>query len=483
MGFVILVTYGLILGTLFAYGINSYALLFQRRKWQPPKPKKPEVWPSVAVQIPVYNERDVVTRVISAAGKMSYPGQLTIQVLDDSTDDTSVLAAAALSALEKRGVQVQHIRRVDRVGFKAGALAHGIAQTDADLFLILDADFVPREDFLERAVPLLHEDDVACVQTRWGHLNPDVSRLSSAQALGIDVHFAVEQRARSAADWPVAFNGTGGLWRRSAMEDAGGWSADTLTEDLDLSYRAWLRGWRIVYSDELVCPGEIPERMNAFKAQQRRWASGSTTTTRKLLGRIWRSEKRFWAKVQATLHLTHYWVHPFMLLSAIMAIPLGLWTPAGSAWWHALPPLAMATGGPVTMSLIVSGENRNRENRNQLWLQLRDVGHIMLLGTGLALSNTIAVLRGLKVGGHVFERTAKGGQHSSYMTSSDRLALGELVCSLGCALIGFWLLNRGIYTIVPFLFLYAAGLARVGVATLRDTRRAGSHPVVVGSQA
>ena len=456
--------YAAVLASLFAYGVNGYVLLFYRRRWRDPSAPPPERWPDVTVQIPVFNERDVVGRVLDAAASLRYPGRLDIQLLDDSTDDTPRVAAPVLARLGSEGVQVQHIRRDAREGFKAGALAEGLGHTDAELLLLLDADFVPPEDFLMRAVPLFTAPEIACVQTRWGHLNREDRPLTRGQALGIDVHFYVEQRARAAAGWPVAFNGSGGLWRRSAIEDAGGWSADTLTEDLDLSYRAWLRGWRTVYADEIECPAEIPERMVAFKAQQRRWARGSTAVARKLLGPIWRARASLGAKVQATLHLTHYTVHPLILLSAVLAIPLGMLTPASSSWWTLLPPLAMATGGPVAMAIAAARE----EGRPRRGLP-REIATLMLLGTGLALSNTIAVVAGLVSPRGVFERTPKGGRSSSYLTATDRLGIAEVALAIGCALLALWLVARGIYTMSPFLLLYAAGLGRVGVATLRES--------------
>ena len=468
------------LAALFAFGINGYVLLVRRRSWRPPRPADPSTsrWPHVCVQIPIFNERDVVSRVVHAVGALRYPGRLDIQVLDDSTDDTTVFSRRALAAIAREGVEVRHVRRSQRDGFKAGALAHGMTLTEAEMFLILDADFIPDPDFLERVVPLLDDADIGCVQTRWGHINRDHSQFTRAQALGIDVHFFVEQRARAAAGWPVSFNGTGGLWRRRALEDGGGWSADTLTEDLDLSYRVWLRGWRIRYTDDIVCPAEIPETMLAFKAQQRRWACGSTATARKLLGPIWRASGSLGAKVQATLHLTHYAVHPLILLTALLAIPLGAVASPSASLWTVLAPLAMATVGPIAMALAAAKE------AGLGWRQrLRDVPSIVLLGTGVALSNSMAVFQGLRSKRRAFVRTPKGGATSSYRAREDRLGVAELGSAIACLAIAGWLAHHGIYTMVPFLLLYAAGLGHVGVATLVETRENRAHELALSEEA
>ena len=475
---VVALGYGLVLVPLFLYGVNGYVLLYWRRKWRAPGRAEPSRWPAVTVQIPIYNERDVVSRVVEAAGRLRYPGPLDIQVLDDSTDDTTAIAAAAIARLRARGTRATHVRRGHREGFKAGALAHGLALSDAELFLILDADFVPDPEFLVRAVPLFCSDDVACVQTRWGHLNRAATGFTRGQALGVDVHFAIEQRARAAGSGTVAFNGTGGVWRRTALEDAGGWSADTLTEDLDLSYRAWLRGWRLVYADDITCPAEIPEQMLAFKAQQRRWACGSTATARKLLGPIWRADVGLGAKLQATFHLTHYAVHPLILLSAALALPFGLIAPPGASLWTLLPALAMATGGPMGMALAAASESEPRWS-----LRLRDVGSVVLLGTGLALSNSIAVLRGLSNKSAEFRRTPKGGATSSYRAPPDLLGLAELGCAAACLGLAGWLAHRGIVTMVPFLLLYAAGLGHVGWATVREVARQRPETIAASREA
>ncbi|MBI2893428.1 MAG: glycosyltransferase [Deltaproteobacteria bacterium] len=459
------IAYGAVLLALFVFGANGYLLLFWRRRYRPPTAPPMDAgrpWPDVLVQIPVYDERDVAVRVVEAAARLRYPGKVAIQVLDDSDDDTSILVAQAVDALRRSGREASHVRRASREGFKAGALAAGLRLARAEVLAILDADFVPAPDLLERTVPLLEGARVACVQARWGHLNRSESALTRGQALGIDIHFAVEQRARAAAGLPVSFNGSAGVWRRSAIEDAGGWSDDTLTEDLDLSYRTWLRGWRMVYADDVVCPAEIPEVLASFKAQQRRWARGSTEVACKLLGPIWRARVPLVAKVEATLHLTHYFVHPLLLLSAAMALPLGLISRPGPSLWTVLPPLAMATGGPLAMALAACRGMTIRA-------RLRDAATMTVLGLGLMLSNTTAVLRGLAGRRGEFVRTPKGGSSSSYGPRADSLGAAELLASAACGGLAAWLLVRGMPALAPFLVLYAAGLGTIGWGGLRGT--------------
>src|ERR671930_1944350 len=267
-------------------------------------PEPPAEWPSVTVQLPLYNERYVARRVLEAVGRLDYPrDRLEIQVLDDSTDDTRVIVAEAASQLRARGLTVVHLHRRERTGFKAGALAAGLKEARGEFLAIFDADAVPEPDFLRKTIPHFTEAWLAVVQTRWGHLNREFSLLTVAQALGIDGHFAVEQSARFWGNLLLNFNGTAGVWRKAAIEDAGGWTHDTLTEDLDLSYRAQLRGWRIVYVSNLIAPAEVPVEMNAFKSQQHRWAKGSIQTARKLLPEIVKAPLPLWTKYQAFVHL------------------------------------------------------------------------------------------------------------------------------------------------------------------------------------
>ena len=303
------------------YGLNMLAHVcvywWQRGAGGPPAVERAasslgdDHLPLVMVQLPIYNERDVAARLIHAVARLDWPvDRLLVQVLDDSTDDTTAIVATALSCYREWGQHVEHVRRPSRTGYKAGALQYGLASSAADFVAIFDADFVPPADFLRRTIPFFADPSVACVQARWGHINAEESGFTQAQALGFDGHFIVEKQARDAVGAFTHFNGSAGVWRRAAIDAAGGWQADTLTEDFDLSYRAQLAGWRIVYCGDVVVPAELPVQLDAFRRQQHRWAKGSMQTAGKLLGQLWRAPQPLWRKVFGTLHLTNYLAHP-----------------------------------------------------------------------------------------------------------------------------------------------------------------------------
>lgn len=430
--------------------------------------------PPVLVQLPVYHERDVVGRLVAAAGALDWPSdRLRIQLLDDGSgvgsDDSVALGAAAIAALRQRGIEAVHVRRPERSGFKAGALAHGLAVDAAHpggaapFVAIFDADFVPGRDFLQRALPTLAADaGVAFVQGRWEHLNPTASLLTRAQAIGIDGHFAIEQGARAWSGLSLNFNGTCGVWRRQAIEDSGGWQHDTLTEDLDLSYRAQLRGWRAAYDLELAVPGELPPTLEAWRAQQFRWAKGSLQTARKLLPAVWRSDWPRSRKLGATMHLTHYLVHPAMVASMVLA-------PIATLVLRHVPALAAVLGTllllaglvPPLLLYAVAQWRLQRPLRRLLALPA-----LMSFGTGIALANTRAAWQALRGRTSEFVRTPKHGSGRGSYRAAPAHGLGELgLGALGLlGLIGIW--NSGTPWLAPIVLLYVLGFLGQGLHLL-----------------
>jgi cellulose synthase/poly-beta-1,6-N-acetylglucosamine synthase-like glycosyltransferase len=460
---------------LLLYASNAYVMVAlhwrHRRDPQPPPPPLDPL-PQVTVQLPLFNERYVAARLLKAVGALDYPRErLEIQILDDSTDDTSQLVAAAAEQLRADGLDVVHLRREARTGFKAGALAEGLTRSRGEFIAIFDADFVPPVDFLEATLRYFAQN-VAAVQTRWGHLNRRFSPLTLAQSLGIDGHFAVEQTARARAGLFLNFNGTAGIWRKAAILDAGGWAHDTLTEDLDLSYRAQLRGWHIVYRPELVCPAELPVLVAGFKSQQRRWAKGSIQTARKLLPALWRSHRGWWQKYQGTLHLTYYLIHPLMLVGLLLALPLralGELAPDSPApvWVGAI--FTLATLGPATMLVYAQ-----RTLNPGWWRRTWELTTIMVIGVGVALSTSLAVLGAFFGRGREFVRTPKFGiadttgswRGKMYVAGSTWGGVAELALGGYCAATVWVFFSDGQYAVAPFLALYAAGFLTVGMLTV-----------------
>lgn len=288
----------------------------------------PASWPAVTVQLPIYNEQYVVERLIRAVAALDYPRDLLeIQVLDDSTDETVQLIAGQVEHFQQEGINIEHIRRPERTGFKAGALAYGLESARGAFIAIFDADFLPSADFLRKTIPHFYASDkTGVVQTRWGHVNKDYSLLTRLQAFGLDGHFTIEQGGRSHAHSLINFNGTGGVWRKSCIADAGGWSDDTLTEDLDLSYRAQMRGWEFVYLEEVEAPAELPILMPAIKSQQFRWNKGAAECARKHLVRIFSrnpQRKLSWVnRAHAVMHLFNSSVFLFLLVGALLSVPM-----------------------------------------------------------------------------------------------------------------------------------------------------------------
>jgi len=447
---------------------------------------RPEDWPVVTTQLPLFNEADVAERLLRRVAAMEYPaGRHEIQVLDDSTDACSALVDAVAADLRREGHDVTVFRREDRKDFKAGALREGMKAARGEVLAIFDADFLPPADFLVRTVPLLLEgEEIACVQARWGHANRRESWLTRAQSVGIDGHFAVEQGARAWNGLFMNFNGTAGIWRRRAIEAAGGWEGDTITEDLDLSYRVQLAGHRIVYSLDTVCPAEIPATADAVKSQQSRWARGSMQTARKILPRIWRAPGPLSRKIAASFHLTHYFVAVLMTLLAVLTLPVLAWVPfpkLGGWLWAAWVVVLASTLAPC-FSYFFAGRVLGHAG-----FTLRNIPGLIALGYGLALNNALASLRGFFGGRADFVRTPKSGsldgrrRPSHYRASASRLWWVEILLGLYCTagLVVYFSVQKWILGL--FLGFYVVGLISLGWAS--RPRRLPRETSVPGSPA
>jgi len=470
----ITVIYAIASGLLLLYGLNAYVMIYfsmdSRRNKAAREPGLPENirnWPAVTIQLPIYNEQNVADRVIRAAASMDYPGALLeIQVLDDSTDQTVEIVDRTVLELRSQGMNIQALRRPDREGFKAGALAFGTARAKGEFLAVFDADFLPKPDFLKRTIPyFLVNEKIAFIQTRWGHLNPQENLLTKCLSLGIDGHFLVEQPARVNGSLFMNFNGTAGVWRKEAIDEAGGWSSATLTEDLDLSYRVQLAGWTPYYLGDVVVPAEVPSTMAGVKSQQFRWAKGSMQTAIMLLPRVWRGPYSAFQKIQAFIHLTNYSVHPMMLTLAVLALPvLTLNLVKMSPWFFAAIalPLLAATLGPSTLYIVATLRNPERKLTFLLWLPF-----LVLYGTGIAISNSIAIFEAVIGKSSAFIRTPKKGDRrkSGYRLNRSRLWLAEIflgIYSLGSMASS---IISGNYLVLPFLSLFVLGFFSVGIRT------------------
>ncbi len=437
-------------------------------------PPLPDELPLVTVQLPLFNERYVVGRLVAAVAALDWPrDRLEIQLLDDSTDDTRELCTAEVAALRARGFCAEHDHRDDRDGFKAGALAAGLTRARGELVLVLDADFVPPADFLRRAVGCFTDPRVGMVQARWEHLNRDYSALTRVQALLLDGHFAIEQTVRHRAGLFFNFNGTAGLWRREAIDDAGGWSAGTLTEDLDLSYRALLRGWRFEYLPQLAAPAELPAHMNAFKSQQFRWAKGSVQVARKLLGPVLGAPLPWRTKLEAFFHLTQNVPYLVTLVLAVLTVPVLVVAPEAQPRWLELSlaaPLAIGTAGVLAAYCVASqwGRGPRRALSVLPWLPV-----LVAVTAGISVSQSRAVLEGATGHQSPFVRTPKHGLvargqpwwRRRYRGARTLVPVAEVALAIYFAGGAVAAVATGAWSALPIVGLFAAGFGYVGVAS------------------
>lgn len=464
----ILGVYYVALALLAVYGAHRRALVHLGRRLRPEQ-KAPsceaETWPSLTVQLPLFNEPNVAERLLDAVAALTYPGLLDIQVLDDSTDETSAIVATRVTALRALGVRVHHLRRRHRDGYKAGALAAGLAASSSELFAVFDADFVPPSGLLLASVPHFADPQVGMVQARWDHLNREESTLTSVQATYLDGHFAVESAARFLSGRFFNFNGTAGIWRREAIEQAGGWSASTLTEDLDLSYRSQLAGWRFVFLPDLPVPAELPATLQGFQDQQFRWTKGSIQTARKVLPALLRADLPLRIKIEAFFHLTGNVAYPLTLLVALLMVPaITIRQGLGLTWTLLFDMILFLVSTGSVVQFFVEGQRLVGRGR----LSPRMLLSLLSVGVGMAVRNATAVFEGLITRAGHFQRTPKRGDTVARREGRPRFPAGEMLLTLffAAALVCFMIAQQ--WLSIPFLLLFLSGFGYVTVLALRE---------------
>ena len=458
------------------YGWHRYYLVYLYMKNRDKEPKAgPQLSPTprVTIQLPLYNEMYVADRLIEAVCRIEYPRDLLdVQVLDDSTDETQGIAELAVRRFAAQGVDIKYFHRGDRRGYKAGALEEGLKVARGEYIAIFDADFIPTSDFLTRLMPHFADPGVGMVQARWGHINEDYSLLTKIQAILLDGHFVLEHGGRNRGGRFFNFNGTAGVWRRVAIDDAGGWQHDTLTEDLDLSYRAQLRGWRFVFVSTVIAPAEVPVEMNAFKSQQHRWAKGSIQTCRKLLPQILRAKVPLGVKVEAFFHLTANFNYILMCILSLLIFP-SMVIRYNMGWYEMLlidVPLFFAATFSFCNFYVVCQREVHRDWRSRI----KYVPFLMSVGIGLSINNARAVFEALFNKESEFTRTPKYRIEADadewigkkYRQSVAVQPLVELAFGLYFTWTAFYALANGIYGTLPFLVLFQVGFLYTGLLSI-----------------
>jgi len=476
--------YLVILVALAVYGFHRYSLVFlyyRHRDKAPVLNGKFAELPAVTVQLPLFNEMYVAERLLDAVADIRYPrDRFQIQVLDDSTDETREICRNKLAELSRRfpDLDMEYVHRKDRTGFKAGALENGLRTAKGELVLIFDADFVPNPDILERTVHHFLDPKVAVVQCRWEHINRDFSALTEAQALMLNGHFVMEHAGRNRSGRFFNFNGTAGLWRRAAIVDAGGWHHDTLTEDMDLSYRAQLRGWRFVYLPEIAAPAELPVEMSAFKAQQFRWAKGSIQVARKMLPRILASNATFAQKSEAFFHLTNNFAYPLLLLLSLLLLPNLVFRTTHGVREVLMIDLPLFFGTTLSIASFYLASEREvarmtGDKASSSWHTLAQLPLVLSLGIGLCVNQTRAVLEAVFGRETEFVRTPKHGIRGKLETWSGKKyrAAKSLTPFFELLMAGYFVVAvqiafaNGHYVSLPFLMLFLFGFAYVGAVS------------------
>jgi cellulose synthase/poly-beta-1,6-N-acetylglucosamine synthase-like glycosyltransferase len=474
---VVLISYFLSLLVLFVFGCHGFVMLYYYKKYkhvQNHPSKEVNCNSIVTIQLPLYNELYVVERLINAICEIDYPkDKMEIQVLDDSTDETVQITGAIINEKKKLGFNISHIRRNSRKGFKAGALKEGLRIAKGEYVAIFDADFVPKKDFLKRTLAFFNDEKVGMVQTRWEHLNGNYSILTKAQALALDGHFVIEQTVRNKAGFFINFNGTGGVWKKNCIEESGNWQEDTLTEDLDLSYRAQLNGWKFIFLKDYTSPAELPSEINALKNQQFRWTKGAIETAKKILPLVWKSDVSLRIKLQSTFHLTNNLVFPFILLAAILNVPLIFIKNSGSheMYFAILSLFVLAFIGSFIFYLLSQKDVRNDWRKKIVLFPLFMAGSM-----GFSVNNSRAVIEGLLSRKSEFVRTPKYKVVSEkdtwvgkrYLNKKiDFSVIVELIMAIYCLLGVISSLYFAEIAALPFQILFFIGFSFVSVASIK----------------
>lgn len=462
----ILVYFG-ILTILSIYGCHRYYLVYLYYRFKkniPRPPQKFEKLPKVTVQLPIYNEMYVIERLLNSVKQINYPKDLfEIQVLDDSTDGTKKIAEVLTEQLCLQGFNIHYLHRSNRHHFKAGALDAGLKLTSSEFIYVFDADFIPEPNIILDTIHYFTDPKIGMVQTRWGHINRDYSLLTELQSIFLDGHFVIEHTARNRSGRFFNFNGTAGVWRKQAIISGGGWEADTLTEDLDLSYRAQLKDWKFVYLPDSVTPAELPVEMNAFKAQQHRWVKGSIQTARKLLAKIWESHIPLSTKIEATFHLTNNFSYLLMMVLFVLLLPAMF--VRFEQGWHQIVfidfPLFFASFFSVSAFYICSQKEIYKN-----WIErLKYIPLISSIGIGLSINNAKAVWEALRHQETPFLRTPKYGVHAAadswktvkYKGKKTKLIWLELTMAIYFGILAIFSLLTGRYIMTPFMGMFFFG--------------------------
>jgi cellulose synthase/poly-beta-1,6-N-acetylglucosamine synthase-like glycosyltransferase len=479
-----MIPYFIVLFILATYGLHRYWLVydyFAYAKNVPAPPPPVADWPRVTIQLPIFNERYVIERLVDSIARFDYPRELLdVQVLDDSTDETRDVARHCVERHAAQGMSIAYIHRSNREGYKAGALENGLRTARGEFVSIFDADFLPEADFLRRTIPYFMNPDggekIGMAQTRWTYLNSDYSLLTNVETILLDGHFVVEHGARSRRGTFFNFNGTAGVWRRTAIDEAGGWQHDTLTEDTDLSYRAQLKGWKFLYLPEIECASELPVDMNGFKAQQARWAKGLMQTAKKILPQVFRSDEPFYVKAEAFFHLTANISYPLMVLLSTMLLPAMI-VRFYQGWFQMLVidlPLFLASTLSISSFYLVS----QRELHPKTWARtFLYMPFVMATGIGISVRNAQAVIEAIIGKKSEFARTPKfnieGKQGTfakkSYRNKAGWMPYAEILLGLYFALTVVYAILNENYASVPFLILFVWGYLYTGFMSLSQT--------------